>query len=146
MPGGWGVGGGGGGGGGRGKKRPGRACQHCDERIFERRVIANEFNKYFNSIASKLNDEIDQDKLSDLAFSSFEDYLFPSHPQSIYLHDCDAEEILDIIKQLENNKSSDIPIKVIKKSAHVFCYTLSQKKQTCEPIYLSNRENLACLL
>lgn len=97
-----------------------------NERIFERRVIANEFNKYFNSIASKLNDEIDQDKLSDLAFSSFEDYLFPSHPQSIYLHDCDAEEILDIIKQLENNKSSDIPIKVIKKSAHVFCYTLSQ--------------------
>ncbi|KAL5251633.1 hypothetical protein ACHWQZ_G017121 [Mnemiopsis leidyi] len=97
-----------------------------NERIFERRVIANEFNKYFNSIASKLNDEIDQEKLSDLAFSSFEDYLFPSHPQSIYLHDCDAEEILDIIEQLENNKSSDIPIKVIKKSAHVFCYTLSQ--------------------
>ena len=97
-----------------------------NERIFERRVIANEFNKYFNSIASNLNDEIDLEKLPDLAFSSFEDYLFPNHPQSIYLHDCDAEEILDIIKHLENGKSSDIPIRVIKKSAHVFCYTLAQ--------------------
>ena len=97
-----------------------------NERIFERRAIANEFNKYFNSIASKLNNEIDQEKLSDLGFSSFEDYLFPSHPQSIYLQDCDAEEILEIVKQLENNKSSDIPIRVIKKSAHVFCHTLSQ--------------------
>ena len=31
-----------------------------NERIYERRVIANEFNKYFNSIASNLNDAIEE--------------------------------------------------------------------------------------
>jgi len=36
------------------------------------------------------------------------------------------EELLDIIKELDNNKSSDIPIRVIKKSAHVICPYLSQ--------------------
>jgi hypothetical protein len=96
-----------------------------NERIFERRVIANEFNKYFNSIASNLNDAIDEQKLADLAFSSFEDYLFPNNPQSMYLEDCDSEEILEIIKGLENNKSSDIPIRLIKKSAHIFSNTLA---------------------
>ena len=30
-----------------------------NERIIERRVIANEFNKYFVSFASKLNDEVE---------------------------------------------------------------------------------------
>ena len=97
-----------------------------NERIFERRIIANEFNKYFNSIASNLNNAIEEQKLSDLAFSSFEDYLFPSHSKSMYLEDCNPEEILDIIKDFENNKSSDIPIRVIKKSAHVFVQKLSQ--------------------
>ena len=29
-----------------------------NKRIIERRVIANEFNKYFVSLASKLNDEV----------------------------------------------------------------------------------------
>ena len=96
-----------------------------NERIYERRVIANEFNKYFNSIASDLNDAIDENKLADLALKSFEDYIFPNRPQSMFLEDCSPEEILEIIKNLENNKSSDIPIRVIKKSAHIFCDTLS---------------------
>jgi hypothetical protein len=43
-----------------------------NERILERRIIANEFNKYFNSIASNLNNAIEEQKLSDLAFSSFQ--------------------------------------------------------------------------
>ena len=97
-----------------------------NERIFERRVIANEFNKYFNSIASNLNNAIDEQKLTDMAFSSFEDFLFPSHSKSMYLEDCDPDEILEIIKEFENNKSSDIPIRVIKKSAHVFVEKLSE--------------------
>ena len=88
-------------------------------------MIANEFNKYFNSIASDLNDAIDENKLADLALKSFEDYIFPNRPQSMFLEDCSPEEILEIIKNLENNKSSDIPIRVIKKSAHTFCDTLS---------------------
>ena len=97
-----------------------------NERIFERRIIANEFNKYFNSIASDLNDAIEEQKLADLALKSFEDYLFPSRQHSIYLEDCTPEEIMEIVKDFENNKSSDIPIRVIKKSVHVYSESLSQ--------------------
>ncbi|KAL5261473.1 hypothetical protein ACHWQZ_G007251 [Mnemiopsis leidyi] len=94
-----------------------------NKKITDRRIIANEFNKYFNSIASKLNESIVN--LSDSKFSSFEEFLMPSNKNSIFLNDCSTTELLDIIKELDNNKSSDIPIRVIKKSAHVFCPHLS---------------------
>ena len=97
-----------------------------NERIFERRTIANEFNKYFNSIASNLNDAIGEHKLADLKLKSFEDYLFPCRQQSMYLEDCTPEEVMEIVKDFENSKSSDIPIRVIKKSVHVFSHTLSK--------------------
>ena len=90
-----------------------------NKKITERRVIANEFNKYFNSIAAKLNESITS--LSDSNFSSFEEFLMPSNESSIFLDDCSVTELLDIIKQFDNNKSSDIPIRVIKKSAHIIC-------------------------
>ena len=94
-----------------------------NKKIIDRRVIANEFNKYFNSIASKLNESIVN--LSDSKFSSFEEFLLPSNKNSIFLNDCSTSELLDIIKDLDNNKSSDIPIRVIKKTAHVICPFLS---------------------
>ena len=97
-----------------------------NKKIFERRVIANGFNDYFNSIASTLNEGIADQEIYDHAFHSFEDFLLPTHSQSIYLNDCTPEEILDIIKQLDSSKSSDIPIRVIKKSAHVIGESLSQ--------------------
>ena len=97
-----------------------------NEKIFERRVIANEFNKYFNSIASNLNAGIADKAVSELGFSSFEDYLLPAIESTIFLHDCDTDELLNIIKKLENGKSSDIPIRVIKKSAHIFCPLLAE--------------------
>ncbi|KAL5255671.1 hypothetical protein ACHWQZ_G011039 [Mnemiopsis leidyi] len=94
-----------------------------NQKITDRRIIANEFNKYFNSIASKLNESITD--LSDSKFSSFEEFLQPSNKNSIFLNDCSSEELLDIIKELDNNKSSDIPIRVIKKCAHIICPHLS---------------------
>ena len=45
-----------------------------------------------------------------VAFSSFEDFIFPSHSKSMYLEDYNPEEILETLKEFENNKSSDIPI------------------------------------
>ena len=45
---------------------------------------------------------------------------------SIYLHDCNSEEIRKIISELQNGKSSDIPIKLIKQSAHVICPILEK--------------------
>ena len=43
---------------------------------------------------------------------------------SIFLRDCNKEEVLELIKELKNGKSSDIPIHVIKKSASAMGYHL----------------------
>ena len=47
---------------------------------------------------------------------------------SIFLEDVTPDEVLDIIKELDNNKSSDIPI-VVNKSR----LTLTSEKRTCKP-------------
>ena len=95
-------------------------------KITNRRTICNEFNKYFISIASKLNDTLADCKISDCKFSTFEDFLAPSNKNSIFLEDCSPEEILDIISELDNNKASDIPIRIIKKSSHIISPILSK--------------------
>ena len=97
-----------------------------NEKVYERRVIANEFNKYFNSIASNMNADITGKNVHDLGFKSFEDYLMPAIENTIFLHDCDPEELLEIIRKLDNSKASDIPIRVIKKSAHIISPILSK--------------------
>ena len=97
-----------------------------NKKITDRRIIANEFNKYFNSIASQLNESITNVELSGSRLPSFDDYLLPSNRKSIFLNDCSEAELLEIISDLDNNKSSDIPIRVIKKSAHVICPILSR--------------------
>ena len=47
----------------------------------------------------------------------FKDYLPKSCDASIFLRDCNKQKVLELIKELKNGKSSDIPIHVIKKSA-----------------------------
>ena len=95
------------------------------KKITDRRVIANEFNNYFNSIASKLNESMANFDISDSRLQSFEDFLMPSNKNSMFLDDCSSEELLEIISQFDNNKASDIPIRVIKKSAHLICPVLA---------------------
>ena len=97
-----------------------------NEKITNRRAISNEFNKYFNSIASKLNDTLSECKISDCNFNSFEDFLPPTISQSIYLEDCTPSELTTLIAELDNNKASDIPIRVIKKSSHIIAPFLAQ--------------------
>ena len=46
-----------------------------NQKITNRRVISNEFNKYFNSIASNLNDTLVDCNIFDSKLSSFEDFL-----------------------------------------------------------------------
>ena len=92
-----------------------------NKKITDRRLIANHFNEYFNSIASKLNESIVQVNVSNSRLMSFEDFLMPSNNNSIFLDDCSAEELMEIISQFDNNKASDIPIRVIKKTAHLIC-------------------------
>ena len=86
-----------------------------NERITERRVIANEFNKYFSSIASNLNSTLpDVPNIADHKFPSFIEYLGKSNEKSIALFPCDTVEISSLIMELVNGKSSDIPVRIIK--------------------------------
>ena len=82
--------------------------------VEDRREIANSFNNYFTSIASKLN-ECD-DGLTIEPIPKFTDYTKSSSNTSIYLKECTSDEILNIIKELSSSKSSDIPITVLKRS------------------------------
>ena len=96
-----------------------------NEKITNRRLISNGFNKYFNSIASKLNDSLIDEPISCMRIPSFQDFLMPSNPNSIYLEECTREEVISIIAELDNNKASDIPIRIIKKVSHIISPILS---------------------
>ena len=80
--------------------------------VEERRDIANGFNNYFTSIASKLNNCDDGIPLQPLP--NYTNYIKNSEESSIYLNECSPEEINEIINELSPNKASDIPIKVLK--------------------------------
>ena len=84
-----------------------------NERIIERRVIANEFNKYFVSLASKLNERTTP------VTNNFGDFLPSGNMQSMFMEDCTGFEINKIISEMQNGKSSDIPISVIKKTSNI---------------------------
>ena len=86
--------------------------------VQDRRIIANEFNKYFTSIAKNMNDDL-QIELSRSTIPSFEDFMDKSVEGSIYLSDCTTEELMKIISELDSNKSSDLPIPVIKKCSPI---------------------------
>ena len=80
-----------------------------------------------------------------------------SNPNSIFLSDCTEEEIHEIITGLNNWKSSDFPIKIIKKLSHVLspvlasqfnmlmakgCFPASLKLGKITPIYKKGNEEL----
>ena len=93
-----------------------------NKRITERRVIANEFNKYFVSIASKLNSgisDISRTSTESHKIPSFLDYLPAPNKNSMVLFDCDEAEVSKIISEFTNGKSSDIPIKVLKRASYI---------------------------
>ena len=98
-----------------------------NKKVINRRIIANEFNKYFISIACKLNEGIENGALtSEHSLPSFYDYLNPPNSNSIVMYDCDKLEVMDIIKEFQNNKASDYPIRIIKKCSHFISPILSQ--------------------
>ena len=104
----------------RGKKKTGIKPNFVidNEKITNRRVIANEFNKYFVSIAKNLNNSV-LPGLDILPLPDFTSFLGQSNQSSIFLEDCSVEELARIIADLQNNKASDIPINIIKKSAPI---------------------------
>ena len=103
-----------------------------NEKVTNRRVIANEFNKYFVSLASNLNEAYnDFGGLVVNNLSSFCDYLPRSSSSSIFLNDCTTDEVSKIISELKNGKSSDIPIHVVKSSSKVIAPILSVLYNEC---------------
>ena len=81
--------------------------------ILERRIIAYKFNKYFASIATKLNNaENPEHEIS--SPETFKQFMPPSNQDPIFLPECTEQEVAEIISQLQNGKSSDFPIQVIK--------------------------------
>ena len=97
-----------------------------NQKVTNRRVIANKFNSYFISIASKLNSEISDTPIANQSLPSFQDFLNPTNNRSFVIYDCDESEILGIISELVSGKASDIPIKIIKRAAHVISPILSK--------------------
>ena len=109
-----------------------KPCFKLDDRkITERRLIANKFNKYFVSIATKLNDGYTNDGIPLEGLPSFTDYLPKTCPTSIYLSDSSPNEIMEIIDELKNGKSSDIPISIIKKSSCIISPHLAKLFNEC---------------
>jgi len=99
-----------------------------NKRITERRVIANEFNKYFVSLASKLNSTIDLDEgIPICPLKNFSDYMPKSNTNSMFLFDCSEEEVYKTIAELQNNKASDLPISIIKRTSHLISPILAQQ-------------------
>ena len=62
---------------------------------------------------------------------SFTESLPTSIPSSIYLKECDYHEIIEIISELKNGKTSDIPIHVVKRSSAVIAPYLLQNFNQC---------------
>ena len=67
---------------------------------------------------NSVNDEIDNCRENTPSFQSYMD--------SIYLSDCTEEEVWTTIRNLENGKSSDIPIKLIKNCSPVITPILTK--------------------
>ena len=65
-----------------------------------------------------MNKSISPDKNDDIL--NFKTFMPDSNPNSIFLYDCSAEEISKMISEFENGKSSDIPVKIIKKIQQVY--------------------------
>ena len=90
-----------------------------NQRIIDRRVIANEFNKYFVSSACQLNDKVQ------IQSGDFGKFMPSSQANSMFLNECSEDEVNTIIRELQNGKSSDIPIGVIKKTSKIISPILS---------------------
>ena len=87
--------------------------------IIYHRVIANEFNKYFVSLACKLNDKVQ------IQSGDFGKVVPGSQVNSMFFNECSEDEVNTIIRELQNGKSSDIPIGVIKKTSKIISPIIS---------------------
>ena len=81
--------------------------------VEERRAIANDFNSFFTTIASKFNDCDDGILIEPL--KTFNDFIGCSVESSIYLTDSSPDEIKKLICDFSSSKASDIPFTLLKR-------------------------------
>ena len=84
--------------------------------VEERRAIANGFNSYFTTIASKRDDCDDGLPIEPL--KTFTDLIGGSVESSIYLTNSSPDEIKKIICDFSSSKTSDIPITLLKRCSN----------------------------
>ena len=73
--------------------------------------IANQFNRFFTSVANNITQKIPRIPRSPLS------YLTNPNPESFFIFPCTSDEVSGVIKSLKNGKSSgpnSIPIKLLK--------------------------------
>ena len=103
----------------RGKKKNARIVPSFiidGELVMNKRIIANAFNKYFVSIAQKLNNN-DEPTIEPLP--DFRSFLSKHVSRSIVLEDTSSSEIEEIIKEFANGKASDLPVTAVKHCAGI---------------------------
>ena len=94
--------------------------------VEDRREISNEFNKFFASVAKKLNTKTCSSTLEGSAHNiNYLDFLKNRVHRSIFLSPTSPGELEDIVKNLENDKSSDISIFILKKCFRLISGNLS---------------------
>ena len=110
----------------RGKCKKTLKPQFCVDgvRITERRIIANKFNEYFASLASSLNNKVDE-QMNNEPLPPFSEFMPKTNPKSIYLAECTEQEVSEIISGLQNGKASDFPIRVIKNLSKILSPVLA---------------------
>ena len=87
--------------------------------VEDRRQISNEFNKFFASVARKLNAKVYSSTLQNGEFSNnndFRSYLNNRVNESIFLSPTSPGDIEEIVGNLETDKASDVSILILKKS------------------------------
>ena len=86
--------------------------------VKERRVISDEFNKYFASIALNLNENASKEwnnALPIIPIPHFSSFIGRRVNDSMFFEPSTNDEISSIINNLDNGKASDISIRVLKR-------------------------------
>ena len=94
------------------------------EVVENRRKISNEFNNYFISVATKLNESNEDELPIILPLPKFSDYLNNSISSSMFMDKCTATELSETINGFNSNKASDIPVRVLKSCKHIILLPL----------------------
>ena len=109
----------------------------------DKKIIANKFNNHFGSLAENLSKSQSSNKRVTPCFSK---YLPKSESSSIFFEDTTIHEVNEIVTTFSNEKSSDIPIIVVKHYIPILFWRqrlLSCTTNVCKPVIFLKLSKLA---